>query len=286
MDLDHLKQLTENIKAAYTKDSAFSARCRHQLPSLDEVKTLLTLAKSVLFPYDLTQLDEQILKLANYLETMLEKSFNTAKSDHIETIITDFLSEIPTLRSRLKQDAQAHFDGDPAAKSIEEVLVAYPGFKAITGHRLAHFFYTKEVPLLPRLMGEWIHQETGVDIHPGATIGHHFCIDHGTGIVVGETATIGNHVKLYQGVTLGALSVPKKGITGKRHPTLDDHVTVYAGTTILGGDTVIGKHSVIGGNVWLTATVPPKSKVYIGNDKRQILKTEPLDISAIQGWGI
>jgi serine O-acetyltransferase len=286
MNRDDINAIVKNILASYSEQDCIPVSPRGALPSLEDVKELLKRIEGLLFPTSIETVEEQVLHVATLLETLLEKSFQESKSPKIDAIVHAFLNNIPEIRRYLKQDAKAHFDGDPAAKSEEEVLLAYPGFKAITGHRIAHFFYTQDVPLLPRLMSEWIHRETGVDIHPGAQIGHHFCIDHGTGIVVGETAVIGNHVKLYQGVTLGALSIPKKGIMGKRHPTLDDHVTVYAGTTILGGDTIIGKHSIIGGNVWITSTIPPKSKVYIGSDKRQILKTEPLEISAFQGWGI
>ncbi|MGD9101474.1 MAG: serine acetyltransferase, partial [Anaerolineae bacterium] len=143
-----------------------------------------------------------------------------------------------------------------------EVIVAYPGLTAISTHRLAHFLYQREVPLLPRIMNEYVHHQTGIDIHPGATIGDSFFIDHGTGVVVGETTVIGAHVKIYQGVTLGALSVKKSLARKKRHPTIEDRVVIYAGATILGGDTVIGRDSVIGGNVWLIHSVPPGSRVY------------------------
>ena len=197
-----------------------------------------------------------------------------------------FIAYLPLLRSQLKEDAVAHFEGDPAAKNEDEIILAYPGFQAITVHRIAHFFYQKDLPLIPRLISEIIHSETGIDIHPGATIGPRFCIDHGTGIVIGETAVIGAKVKLYQGVTLGALSVPKKNITGQRHPTLEDFVTVYSGTTILGGNTVIGKHTVIGGNIWITSSIPPNSKVYLSSDQRQIFKTDSIQAGVQSGSGI
>ena len=197
-----------------------------------------------------------------------------------------FIAYLPLLRAQLKQDAVAHFEGDPAAKSEDEIILAYPGFQAITVHRIAHFFYQQGVPLIPRLMSEIVHSETGIDIHPGAQIGPRFCIDHGTGIVIGETAVIGTKVKLYQGVTLGALSVPKKNITGQRHPTLEDYVTVYSGTTILGGNTVIGRQTVIGGNVWITSSIPPHSKVYLSSDQRQIFKTDSIQTGVESGSGI
>ncbi len=178
------------------------------------------------------------------------------------------MSKLPDIRDRLEEDVRAAYDGDPAAKNYDEILFSYPGFNAITVHRVAHELYMQGVPLLPRLLSELAHSATGIDIHPGAQIGKHFFIDHGTGVVIGETAVIGDHVKIYQGATLGAVSFPRDAcgafIRGaKRHPTLEDHVTVYAGATILGGDTVIGEGSVIGGSVWLTQSVPPGTKVII-----------------------
>ncbi len=149
--------------------------------------------------------------------------------------------------------------GDPAARSIEEIILSYPGPEAILVHRIAHFLHVRGVPIIPRIMSEYIHGKTGIDIHPGATIGESFFIDHGTGVVVGETCIIGNNVKLYQGVTLGALSVKKSMSGKKRHPTIEDDVTIYSGATILGGETVIGKGSTVGGNVWLTESVPAGS---------------------------
>jgi len=162
-------------------------------------------------------------------------------------------------------DVRAAVEGDPAANSADEVILAYPSVAAITVHRIAHFLYERQVPLLPRIMSEYIHHRTGIDIHPGATIGRSFFIDHGTGIVIGETAQVGDRVKLYQGVTLGALSVSRSMRGRKRHPTIENDVTIYSGATILGGDTVVGTGSVIGGNVWLVTSVPPYSKVY--NDR-------------------
>ncbi|ANQ49343.2 serine acetyltransferase [Flammeovirga sp. MY04] len=173
-----------------------------------------------------------------------------------------FFDALPDIHQRLLKDAQACFDGDPAAQYIEEVILTYPGFFAIFVYRLSHQLFKCEVPIVPRLFSEYAHSKTGIDIHPGASIGDHFCIDHGTGIVVGETCNIGDHVKLYQGVTLGALSVSKDLASVKRHPTIEDHVVIYSGTTILGGDTVIGAHSIIGGNVWLTESIEPHSTVY------------------------
>lgn len=178
----------------------------------------------------------------------------------------DLLGRIPEVRRRLADDVQAGYDGDPAAKSTDEVIFAYPAIYAISVFRIAHELTRIGVPLLPRIMTEYAHSRTGIDIHPGADIGKGFFIDHGTGVVIGETTSIGANVKLYQGVTLGALSFPKDEagnvVRGtKRHPTIEDNVVIYSGATILGGDTVIGEGSVIGGNVWLTKSVPPHTKV-------------------------
>lgn len=183
-------------------------------------------------------------------------------------IALEVIESIPELRRILSEDVRGAFDGDPAAKSHDEVIFSYPGLYAITVYRIAHALYRLEVPQLPRIMSEHAHSVTGIDIHPGATIGKRFVIDHGTGIVIGETSIIGDNVRIYQNVTIGALSLPpgagemmRNG--GKRHPTIEEDVIVYSGATILGGETVIGARSVIGGNVWLTQSVPPDTKVFI-----------------------
>ena len=179
-----------------------------------------------------------------------------------EGVVLALFEAIPELRRLLNDDVRAAYTGDPAAKNVEEIVFAYPSLEAIVAYRLAHRLCRAGVPMIPRIITEHAHSRTGVDISPGATIGERFFIDHGTGVVIGETSVIGNDVKLYQGVTLGALSVPRRDDQKKRHPTLEDNVTIYAGATILGGDTVIGKGSVVGGNVWLTQSVPPGSKVF------------------------
>jgi serine O-acetyltransferase len=186
-----------------------------------------------------------------------------------------FLERIPQLRELLATDAQAAYDGDPACKSIDEVVFCYPGFEAITVHRIAHELRRLAVPFIPRMMAEWAHKQTGIDIHPGATIGRHFFIDHGTGVVIGETTEIGEHVKLYQGVTLGAISFDTDDygqlVRGhKRHPTIQDRVVIYANATVLGGKTVIGAGSVIGSSVWLTHSVEPRTTVTMEKPKLRI----------------
>jgi serine O-acetyltransferase len=179
-----------------------------------------------------------------------------------EQIAESFFNAIPDIYNMLLEDAQAIHDGDPAAKSRDQVIRTYPGFLAIACYRIGHRFCQIGVPFLPRILTEFAHSKTGIDIHPKAHIGRRFCIDHGTGIVIGETTEIGNDVKIYQGVTLGALSVKKEMAKMKRHPTIEDNVIIYAGATILGGDTIIGANSIIGGNVWLTESIPPNSRVY------------------------
>ncbi len=178
-----------------------------------------------------------------------------------------FMRELPALRSALAKDVRAAFEGDPAAKGYDEIIFSYPGLFAVTVYRLAHQLMHQGVPLMPRIMTEYAHSQTGIDIHPGAHIGESFFIDHGTGVVIGETTEIGNRVRIYQGVTLGALSLPRDAVESlrraKRHPTVEDDVIIYAQATILGGETVIGARSVIGGNVWLTESVPPDTKVFL-----------------------
>ncbi len=177
-------------------------------------------------------------------------------------IADDFCETLFTVRKMLLQDVEAIYEGDPAAKNKDEVVRTYPGFYAMAAHRLSHELHKLDVPLIPRIISEHAHSKTGIDIHPGAKIGNYFCIDHGTGIVIGETTEIGDRVKIYQGVTLGALSVKKSDASKKRHPTIEDGVILYAGASILGGQTVIGENSVIGGNVWLTKSVPADSTIH------------------------
>ena len=192
-----------------------------------------------------------------------------------QAIAIEFLERIPALRRVLATDVQAAYDGDPACQSLDEVIFCYPGLDAVTVYRLAHELSELHVPLIPRMMTEWAHKETGIDIHPGARIGHYFFIDHGTGVVIGETCEIGEHVKLYQGVTLGALSFPTDSegnlIRGKkRHPTIEDRVVIYASATILGGTTVVGHDSVIGSSVWVTSSVEPFATVTIEKPRLRV----------------
>jgi len=196
-----------------------------------------------------------------------------------QTVALQVLSTVPSIRKVLAEDVRAVFDGDPAAKSHEEIIFSYPGVFAITVYRVAHKLFELGVPLLPRIMAEYAHSVTGIDIHPGAHIGERFVIDHGTGVVIGETTRIGKNVRIYQGVTLGALSLPENAgeqYRGKkRHPTIEDDVIIYSGATILGGDTVIGARSVIGGNVWITESVPPDTRVLM--EKPRLIYKYPFD---------
>lgn len=222
----------------------------------------------VLFPefaqerfHDEQALRKKLNELRENFEQLLEKNKHCIEGK--ASGLTDlFFDEIPQIRSRLHLDIEAMYNGDPAAKSMAEVIRTYPGFYAIAAHRIAHHILSLNIKLIPRIISENAHSRTGIDIHPGAVIGDYFCIDHGTGIVIGETTMVGCHVKIYQGVTLGALSVSKKDARKKRHPTIHDHVVIYAGASILGGDTEIGEGSIIGGNVWLTQSVPEGSKIY------------------------
>lgn len=198
----------------------------------------------------------------------LLKLLNGKLENNVEIIADSFITAIPEIHAKLWKDAEAIDEGDPAAESIDEVILAYPGFMAIAIYRLAHQLYLLRVPIIPRIMTEYAHQITGVDIHPGAEIGSPFFIDHGTGIVIGETTIIGKNVKIYQGVTLGALSVGKALSKIKRHPTIEDDVIIYSQAVILGGNTVIGRNSVIGGNSWITESIAPNSVVYHKNEVR------------------
>ncbi len=217
-----------------------------------------------------TLMEDVIYNLNKQISLVLR--YNDIYSDCAEEIVStkaeqlslEFLKRIPRVRALLDTDLQAAYDGDPAATSIDEIIFAYPGIQAITIYRLAHELYELNVPILPRIMTEYAHSTTGIDIHPGATIGRFFFIDHGTGIVIGETTVIGENVKVYQGVTLGALSTrggqTLRGV--RRHPTIEDNVTIYSNASILGGDTIIGHDSIIGGNTFITQSVPPESHIY------------------------
>lgn len=225
------------------------------------------------------QFAEEIDALKHKLDQLLQLTPPCGKPTSV--ITQTFFEALPAVYARLKQDVEAMYLGDPAAQSESEVIRSYPGFYAIAAYRIAHLLHATGVRSMPRIITEHAHSQTGIDIHPGATIGSHFCIDHGTGIVIGETSLIGNHVKIYQGVTLGALSVNKEDAKKKRHPTIEDHVVLYAGATILGGDTVIGQGSIVGGNVWLTRSIPSNSKVYYQSRMHHV-DTEETDLVVVR----
>lgn len=295
--MDTVTQLTNQLVASYAKVGGINHLDGKNLPSKRAVCSITADLLRLLFPgfFDEKPIHSSEIKVETAalldsvlgaLEDEIRKSLEyqppsgLAKKDiHDEAhkLTVQFLTKLPDLREILQTDTQAAFDGDPAASSKDEVLVAYPFVEAIAVQRLAHELFLKEVPLIPRIMSEWAHARTGMELHPGAEIGSYFFVDHCTGTVVGETCIIGNHVKMYHGVTLGAKSTAGgQQLRGKkRHPTIEDRVTIYPGATILGGDTVIGANSTIGGNVFIMESVQPNSLViYDGLDMRVLNKTD------------
>lgn len=298
--IDRLKLATIKIVDSYGSSEAVIQHLnRSRLPSREKILTVLTSVQELIFPgyFGILGLDESNigLRAQNLVHDLFHDLDEQVRicilldnpemalpeiSRLSESVTLSFIDSIPDLRSDLSLDVQAAFDGDPAAHSYDELIISYPGIYAVMIYRIAHALTRLHVPLIPRIMTELAHSATGIDIHPGAEIGNSFFIDHGTGVVIGETTLIGNNVKIYQGVTLGALSFPKTDrgelIRGtKRHPTIEDNVIIYSGATILGGDTIIGEGSIIGGNVWLTHSVPPRTKVTL--DEPQIrMKQAPL----------
>jgi len=242
---------------------------QYTLPSRQDAGLFIQRLINFLFPisHDCQQNDRgkdmqgAFTELRNRLDCMLTPLIPQLKQSK-EEVLDAVFGQIPDIYEMLLRDAKSITENDPASVSMEEVIALYPGFSAIATYRVAHSFVKCGIPLLPRMLTEYAHSQTGIDIHPNAVIGHSFFIDHGTGIVIGETTNIGNNVKLYQGVTLGATHVSKSLASKKRHPTIEDNVVVYANATILGGDTVIGHDSIIGGNAWLVRSVPPYSMVY------------------------
>ena len=241
-------------------------------PDKDIIIDMLSKLRRIIFPGYFTEKTYRIYNAKHNLSMLIEDvMFNLnqqvglvlGNQQEAERICLAFFRAIPQVRALVQTDLQAAYDGDPAASGKDEVIFSYPGLFAITVYRLAHVLYTLGVPMIPRIMTEHAHSVTGIDIHPGAEVGEHFFIDHGTGIVIGETTVIGNHVKIYQGVTLGALSTRGgQNLRGKRrHPTIEDNVTIYAGASILGGETVIGKNAVIGSNAFITASIAPGTTV-------------------------
>ncbi len=240
------------------------------------------------FESDRSALRSEVPALAERLEDLLGR-VDLRDGATAADLALGFIERLPAIRALIADDLQASFDGDPAATNLQEIILAYPTLRALSIHRIAHELHLLGVPLIPRIMAEYAHDRTGIDIHPGATIGRHFFIDHGTGVVIGETAEVGDRVRIYQGVTLGAASLRDSStLRGqKRHPTVENDVTIYAGATILGGETVIGTGSVIGGNVWLTESVPPGSQVIAEPARHEVRPQSPDRQSAVQlRWDI
>lgn len=242
--------------------------CAHaNLPPVESTQQFVDELVIFLFPLkgnrtvSLKSLQKELRRLRFRLSELLYPIHGDAE-DEVTHIVETFFNRLPEVYSLLLNDSNAFLDSDPSAKGIEEIIMSFPGFYAISVYRIAHELQMLNVPLLPRIISEYIHGKTGIDIHPSAKIGKNFFIDHGTGVVIGETTEIGDNVKIYQGVTLGALFVERALRDQKRHPTIQDDVIIYAGSTILGGKTIIGRGSVIGGNVWLTESVEPHSLVY------------------------
>lgn len=261
------------------------------LPTRTDARTFAEGILQALFPHFISAQREcceettevQFKTLYNQLVGILAPM--ESQMQHKATVVAqNFFRRLAAIHDMLWLDAETIYQGDPAAESIEEVILAYPGFWATAVYRIARAFYEQGVPLFPRILSEYAHSSTGIDIHPGASIGERFCIDHGTGIVIGETTTIGNNVKIYQGVTLGALSVKKSLAETKRHPTIEDNVVIYSNATILGGQTVIGEGSVIGGNVWLTRSIPAFSLVYNTSQIRVQSAEHGYVTSATEAW--
>ncbi|MBW2460482.1 MAG: serine acetyltransferase [Deltaproteobacteria bacterium] len=281
---EELESAIDEVVASYDGDEAIDNLDSAALPNSRSVIEAMSHLQSVLFMgfFSTRRLNRDNLRhgLAEHLyaahEILVAQIERATHYDHWigrtpvvpdagsgESVVLSLFRAIPEIRRMLNLDVMAAYEGDPAARSIEDVIFSYPSIEALTAYRIAHELCRLGVPMLPRIISEDAHSRTGIDIHPSARIGKSFFIDHGTGVVIGQTAVIGDRVKLYQGVTLGALSVPERGeSTGQRHPTLEDDVTIYSGATILGGDTVIGEGSVVGGNVWLVRSVPPGSKVF------------------------
>ena len=289
MTLDEIKNA---LLASYEEDGGINHIDGTNLPDQESVRDLAIDFMHLLFPgffetHALTRSDipsateNRLRHVADRLQAEIEKSLRFAKHQDPRTraheLTMELLRELPRLRRLVHTDVSAAYAGDPAARSIDEIIVAYPCVLVISLQRIAHVLYKLGVPLVPRMLTEHAHERTGCDIHPGAQIGDHFFIDHCTGVVIGETARIGSHVKIYQGVTLGAKSFeldddgnPVKGV--KRHPDVEDHVTIYAHATILGGDTRLGAHSIVGANVWLMNSIPPHSLAY---NKGSMLAVRP-----------
>lgn len=288
--------IVNSILSDYENEERFINRMNmFEQPDTEKIKDILSKLVKIVFPgffrekyyrfYNLSSqltvlIEDVIYNLEKQVVIALRQSPQYEGQSNEETeadahrIVLEFLSKIPKVREYIETDVEATFDGDPAAYNMSEIVLSYPGLYAITVNRIAHELYILGVPLIPRIMTEHAHSLTGIDIHPGTTIGKYFFIDHGTGIVIGETSIIGEHVKIYQGVTIGALSTRggQRLRSKKRHPTIEDNVTIYSGASILGGDTVIGKNAVIGSNAFITASIEAEARVSIKNQELMNIK--------------
>ncbi len=285
--------LTDALMADYRQGRAIDRIEPFSQPDREVIIDLIGKMKRLLFPGYFRDLEHRVYDIRHSLAVLMEDiafrlgeqiaialrlgaSVDAEKARELDAqaqeLTVQFLSRLPEVRALLQTDLEAFFDGDPAATSLDEIIIAYPGIFAIMVSRVAHLLFELGVPLIPRIMTEHAHSRTGIDIHPGATIGRYFFIDHGTGIVIGETTVIGENVKIYQGVTLGALSTRGgQSLRGKRrHPTIEDRVTIYSGASVLGGDTVIGHDAVIGGNAFITASVAPGMRVSVKNQELEM----------------
>ena len=279
---DSIGNAAAKLAANYREQGIFEMGIGERVPKKSEIIDLVNELQRVMFPGYFGTENTAYVSLDNFagcslaviyekmnkqIRTALayteEKKYEQNIRERAENLTRTFLEKLPHIQEMLWKDVEAEYDGDPAANSKEEIIFCYPGIFAIFVYRIAHELYELQVPFIPRIMTEYAHSETGIDINPGAKIGEYFFIDHGTGIVIGETTVIGNHVKIYQGVTLGALSTQKgQGLSGvKRHPTIEDNVVIYANTTILGGETVVGQNSVVAGNTFVVNSIPRDTKV-------------------------
>jgi serine O-acetyltransferase len=290
---DALPELTGRIVATYDECGSINHLGHSPLPSYREIVEILGDLREILYPGYGRRQNLHMGNVAYHVGALVDGLYDRIRQQvarafqhdcrsrepiedieaRAEAITVQFLGRLPELRTILAQDVNAAYEGDPAARSLDEIVFCYPGVSAVTVYRIAHEMYKLGVPLIPRMMSEYAHGKTGIDIHPGARIGGHFFIDHGTGVVIGQTTEIGQRVKIYQGVTLGAISFPRDESTGevvrgtKRHPTIEDDVVIYANATILGGETTIGHHAVVGSSAWLTRSVAPYTTVTIENPK-------------------
>ncbi len=303
---DNLERIVEGIAKNYEADEIFFTKPSRRFPSRTALTEMLKDIRRVVFPgYFGTEsltgatspdyfIGDTLIRIEQTLRTQLVAAFDFRDGDTMDLeditqrsaeVCTFFFDQLPDVQRTLLTDVQAALDGDPAAQSKEEIIFSYPGLYAIFVYRVAHILYSQDVPLIPRILTEYAHSGTGVDINAGAVIGEYFFIDHATGVVIGETTTIGDHVKLYQGVTLGALSTRGgqmlRGV--KRHPTIEDDVTIYANASVLGGETIIGKGSIIGGSAFLTESIPPHTRVSL---KSQELSIRTKDQQPVWCWEI